>query len=118
MNPAEEYILALPEPFKEIAIHLQSLIEHVSPEAELLYKWKLPFYYLDGKHMYCFINYRRDFLEIGFINAVQLPQYNDQLIAGDGRQSLRSLRFTTIDDINDKLIMAVLKNLKNLHQSS
>ncbi|HCQ78295.1 MAG TPA: 2-dehydro-3-deoxyphosphooctonate aldolase, partial [Leeuwenhoekiella sp.] len=52
MNPGAHYILSKPEPFKSILLQLQLLVEHTVPEAELLYKWHLPFYYLNGK-MFC-----------------------------------------------------------------
>ena len=43
MNPAEAYILRQEEPYKSILLQLQAIIEAVVPEAELLYKWKIPF---------------------------------------------------------------------------
>ena len=55
MKPAEAYILSKPEPFKSVLLELQVFIAHTAPEAELLYKWNLPFYFLNGK-MFCFLN--------------------------------------------------------------
>ncbi|NNL61027.1 MAG: DUF1801 domain-containing protein, partial [Flavobacteriaceae bacterium] len=46
MNPAEEYILNQPEPFRSILMHLQVVLEHTLPEAELKYKWRIPCYYI------------------------------------------------------------------------
>lgn len=31
MNPAEDYILSQPEPFRSMLLHLQSVIEHRYP---------------------------------------------------------------------------------------
>ena len=45
MNPAEDYILKQDEPFRSILLHLQIVIETTIPEVELMYKWKVPFYY-------------------------------------------------------------------------
>jgi hypothetical protein len=46
MNPAEQYILNQEEPGKSILPHLQLFIESTLPGAVLLYKYKIPFYYL------------------------------------------------------------------------
>ena len=43
MNPAENYILNQPEPYRSMLMHLQSLIEYAIPEADLKYKYKIPF---------------------------------------------------------------------------
>lgn len=55
MKPAEEYILKQKEPLQSILLHLQILIEVNFPEVALLYKWKLPFYYLNNKP-FCYLN--------------------------------------------------------------
>lgn len=55
MKPAENYILNQPEPFRSILLHLQILIEGNFPEVDLQFKWKIPFYYLDGKP-FCYLN--------------------------------------------------------------
>ena len=80
MNPAAHYILSKPEPFKSILLQLQLLVEHTVPEAELLYKWHLPFYYLNGK-MFCFLNFRKRFVDLSFI-------YGNELIDQDKHFSI------------------------------
>ncbi len=49
MNPAEDYILNQQEPYRSILIHLQVVIENTIPDAELKYKYKIPFYYINNK---------------------------------------------------------------------
>ncbi|WP_396598005.1 DUF1801 domain-containing protein [Dokdonia sp. R86516] len=46
MNPAEEYILAKPEPWRSMLMELQAVIKHTVPDVEESYKWHLPFYSL------------------------------------------------------------------------
>ena len=111
MNPAESYILKTPEPFREILLHLKTLIEYSVPEAQLLYKWHLPFYYLNSS-MFCFLNYRKTFVELSIPKGIELPD-RDKLIAGEGRKSLRSLRFLSSEDIDEQLVLSVLSQLKD-----
>ena len=65
MNPAEDYILNQPEPYRSMLMHL--LIEHTIPEAELKYKYKIPFYYIFGKP-FCYFNasHKKQFVDVGF----------------------------------------------------
>jgi len=39
MNPAEDYILNNPDPYRSILLHLQVVIEKIIPEAALKYKY-------------------------------------------------------------------------------
>lgn len=112
MNPAENYILLKPEPYKSLLLDLQVLIEHTVPEAVLLYKWHLPFYYLNGK-MFCFLNFRKTFVELSFPKGILLDDPNNQLTAGENRKNLRSLRYYKVEDIDAEIVIGFLKQLKN-----
>ncbi|WP_405328874.1 DUF1801 domain-containing protein [Leeuwenhoekiella sp. LLG6367-2.1] len=112
MNPAENYILLKPEPYRSFLLDLQVLIEHTVPEAVLLYKWHLPFYYLNGK-MFCFLNFRKTFVELSFPKGVLLDDPNNQLTAGENRKNLRSLRYYKVEDIIAEIAIGLLKQLKN-----
>ena len=52
MNPAEEYILNQPEPYRSILMHIQVIVEHTIPKVELKYKWRIPCYYLGGRPVF------------------------------------------------------------------
>lgn len=112
MNPAENYILLKPEPYRSLLLDLQVLIEHTVPEAVLLYKWHLPFYYLNGK-MFCFLNFRKTFVELSFPKGVLLDDPNNQLTAGENRKNLRSLRYYKVEDIDAEIVIGFLKEMKN-----
>lgn len=113
MKPAEAYILSKPEPFKSVLLELQVLIAHTAPEAELLYKWNLPFYYLNGK-MFCFLNFRKRFVDLSFIYGNELIDQDKHLIAGEGRKRLRSLRFDTTEAIDAEVVISFLEQAKKL----
>ena len=112
MNPAENYILLKPEPYRSLLLDLQVLMEHTVPEAVLLYKWHLPFYYLNGK-MFCFLNFRKTFVELSFPKGVLLDDPNNQLTAGENRKNLRSLRYYKVEDIDAEIVIGFLKEMKN-----
>ncbi len=107
MNPAEAYILKQDEPYRSILLQLQTIIEAVVPEAELLYKWKIPFYYANGMPL-CFLNKSKDYVDFAFWHRDQLQEYNT-LFVTTNRKTVTSLRYKNVDDINDEVIVYVLK---------
>lgn len=83
-------------------------MERHVPDAELSMKWGLPFYMRNGK-MFCFLNFRKSFVELSFPHGVLLEDDFPEMVAGENRKNLRSLRFTHPDQIDDGLIIKVLK---------
>lgn len=107
MNPAETYILKQEEPYKSILLQLQTIIEAVLPNAELLYKWRIPFYYNEGIPI-CFLNQSKDYVDFAFWHFEKLEKYTEHFIDAN-RKSIRSLRFKSVEDINDEVIVYVLQ---------
>lgn len=107
MNPAEAYILKQEEPYKTILLQLQSIIEAVLPNAELLYKWRIPFYYNEGIPI-CFLNKSKDYVDLAFWHFEKLEKHNHHFVDAN-RKSIRSLRFKSVEDINDKVVVYVLQ---------
>ena len=109
MKPAEAYILNQPEPFKSILMHLQILIEANFPDVDLQFKWKIPFYYL-GDKPFCYLNpsKKKGYVDVGFWVSAHLTKYNEFLIS-DGRKVVKSLRYFTLEDINEEILISVLK---------
>lgn len=109
MNPAEDYILNQQEPYKSILLHLQVLIENNFNDIELKYKYKIPFYYLAEKP-FCYLNVpkKKDFVEVGFWASAHLTKYNEYLIS-NGRKVVKSLRYTSVDEIHQEILLAVLE---------
>ncbi len=108
MKPAEAYILNKEEPFKSILIQLQMIIEYSFPEVDLQFKWKLPFYYLK-ENPFCYLNAstKKGYVDVGFWASAHLEQYNEYLIA-DGRKVVKSLRYFSVEDINQEILISVL----------
>lgn len=113
MNPAEVYILNQSEPYKSILLHLQVLIEHTLPEAELLYKWRLPCYYM-GKRPICYINQAKDYIDVGFWHSAHLSKKWDTYLVTENRKVVKSLRYKSLDAIDDAVFISILKEVDAL----
>lgn len=115
MKPAELYILNQPEQYREIILQIQQIVEKEIPELELLFKWKLPYYYLNGKG-FCFINanHKSKYVDIAFNSGYQLQNNVDYLI-GEKRNTFKSLRYKSIEEIDFKILVAVLQEAKAFH---
>lgn len=113
MNPAETYILKLPEPYKSILMHLQVLIEHTLPQADLLYKWRMPCYYIDKRPM-CYINQTKDYVDVGFWHSAHLSKKWDAYLISEKRKVVKSLRYKSLEDINDEIFISILKEVESL----
>ena len=107
MNPAEAYILKQAEPYKSILLQLQSIIEAVAPNSVLLYKWKIPFYYCNGIPL-CFLNQSKDYVDLAFWHFDQMDDYTEYFTDAN-RKSIRSLRYKSVEDINDEVVVYVLQ---------
>ena len=108
MNPAEEYILQKPEPFKSILLHLQVVIETTLPDLEMLYKYKIPFYYIEGKRPFCFMGHSKNYIDVGFWHGAHLTKHEEFLVT-KGRKHMKSLRYFKPEDINEDILIDVLK---------
>lgn len=107
MNPAEDYILRQPEPFCSMLMHLQAVIEHTIPDVDLKYKYRVPFYYINRKP-FCYLNQSKDYIDVGFWYAHHLTA-NLEYLTVAGRKTIRSLRYTSLEEINDTILTAILQ---------
>ncbi|CAM1345622.1 DUF1801 domain-containing protein [Tenacibaculum amylolyticum] len=108
MKPAENYILNLTEPFKSIVLHLQLIVEQNFPNAELQFKWKIPFYYLDNSPL-CYFNpsRKKGYVDVGFYTTQIFDKYNEFVIS-EGRKKVKSLRYFSVEDIDSDILVYVL----------
>lgn len=111
MKPAEDYILNQPEPYRSILMHAQVIIEHTIPEAELKYKWKIPCYYV-GKRPICYLNasHKNEFVDVAFWHSSYITKYTEHLVSEE-RKVVKSLRYKTLEDINDKILISILEQV-------
>ena len=108
MNPAEKFILNKTEPYRSMLLHLQMVIEQSIPDAELKFKWKVPFYYV-GKRPVCYLNQSKDYVDVGFWNSAHLNVNLEHMISA-GRKMIKSMRYKSLEEINDKILFEILQN--------
>jgi len=115
MKPVEEYILNQPEPYRSIIFNLQILIENQIPDLELLYKWKIPFYYYKGKP-FCFINvsHKRKYVDLGIVKGFEIKIHNENLIS-ENRSSMKSLRYYSLEEIDNKILIEIIQEISELY---
>ena len=113
MNPAEASILNRPEPFRRILLQLQLIVNQSIPEAVLLFKWKIPYFYLNGKCPLVYMHTTKEYVDLGFARGFQLSQHQEKLIS-KGRNTVKSLRFYAEADIGEKVIADLLLEAKSL----
>ncbi len=106
MNPAQDYMLTKPEPYKSILLELSAVIEARVAGVELKYKWRLPAYYIDNKP-FCYLNQTKDYVDLGFWHAVHLSVHLDKLVSKN-RTVIKSLRYFSLQEINHKVLTDVL----------
>jgi len=115
VNPAENYILNQPEPYRTILLHLQVVIENTIPEVDLLYKYKIPFYYINKKP-FCYLNasHKKQFVDLGFWKGNKIEIHQEHLVT-ENRKMMMSLRYKSLEDVNDTVLIEVLKKAESLY---
>jgi len=112
MKPAENYILQQPEPFRSMLMHLQILIESRIPKIELKYKWKVPYYYYNNTP-FCYLNVTKGYVDVGFWASAHLSECTHFMIT-DGRKIVQSLRYFSLNEINEEILFLVLEEAKKV----
>jgi len=115
LNPSENYIINQPELFREILLYLQLVVERTIPELELKYKYKIPFYYLNGKP-FCYFNasHKKNFVDVGLVKGKLIQVHQEYLIA-ENRKKMVSLRYKNLGEIDDQILIEVLVAAKSLY---
>lgn len=113
MKPAEAYILEQQEPFREILLQLQTLIEQIVPGATLRYKYRIPFYYLSEKP-FCYLNQSGTYVDLGLVHGNLLTRHTG-LMVSEGRKMVRSLRYERLGAIDYSVLRDVLTEAMAVH---
>ncbi len=113
MNPAAETILNTKEPFRSILLQLQVIIEQAVPEAVLLFKWGIPYYYLDGKKPLVYLHTTKHYVDLGFAQGFLLKNHQDKLVS-ENRNTVKSLRYYTVNDLEFDVLIDLLEEAKTL----
>jgi len=114
MKPVDLYLYNQPEIYRSILLHLIAVVENTIPEAQLEYKWKIPFFYYKKKP-FCFLNasHKGTFVDIAFSKGYQLQNHLDALI-GEKRNTYKSLRYFSLEEIDNEILISILKEAQQL----
>jgi hypothetical protein len=113
MNPAENYIVNKPEPYRSILLHIQAIIEHTIPELDLKHKYKIPFYYINNKP-FCYLNVTKGYVDVGFWKGNQIQIHQNHLVT-ENRKMMVSLRYWKLKDVEDAILIDVLRETLKLY---
>lgn len=115
MNPAEDYIFNQPEPYRSVLMHLQVLVEHTVPNAQLKYKWRIPVYYIKEKPL-CYFNasHKKQFVDVGFWKGNEIQIHKKHHIT-EHRKMMFSLRYVSLETINDTIFVDILNEAVSLY---
>jgi len=107
VNSVEEYI-EVHDNWSEALALLRNIM--VSTELEETLKWNAPVYTINGKNV-AGLGAFKNYFGIWFFNGVFLKDEQNLLVnAQEGKtKAMRQMRFTSIDDIHEKSVMAYVK---------
>jgi hypothetical protein len=96
-------------------LYVIDVVEHELPEAELLFKWGVPYFYYKKKP-FCYLapNKKRGFVDVGFARGFQLKNQQEYLV-DEKRNTVKSLRYYQLDSVEDFILRAVLNEAKILY---
>jgi hypothetical protein len=116
LKPTELYILNQPEKYRDILLHIIAVVEHTLPEANLEFKWGIPYFYYKKKP-FCYLNasHKHQFVDVGFAKGFQLKSNLDHLIADNGRNTIKSLRYHSLEKIDNAILISVIEESKILY---
>lgn len=116
MKPAELYILNQPEKYRDILLHIISVVQNTLPEATLEYKWGIPYFYYKKKP-FCYLNacHKNQFVDVGFAKGFQLKKHHQYLIADNGRNTIKSLRYYALERIDNNVLVEVIEEAMILY---
>ena len=84
------------------------------PEATLEYKWGIPYFYYKRKP-FCYLNasHKRQYVDVAFFKGYSLTLHQNKLI-GEGRFQVKSLRYKSLEEIENNVIIDLLLEQKRL----
>lgn len=113
MQHSDNYFEEIPNPeLRELALAVRHIIKQTLPGVEESIKWAVPFYMHSGN--LCYIQVRRQKVELGFYRGVQLSNTNG-LLQGDGKL-VKHIIFSLDDDIPVKQVQEILLEAARLNE--
>ncbi len=118
MKPTDVYIIKQSPEFQEIIYYVISVVEQEMSDTELLFKWGIPYFYYQNKpFVYIAPNKSKGFVDIGFAKGFQL-QSHQNILVGENRNTIKSLRYFKIDSIDDVVLREVIQEAKLLYKKT
>ncbi|MBE9576832.1 DUF1801 domain-containing protein [Flavobacterium proteolyticum] len=116
MKPTEVYILRQPEHYQVMMLHVISVVERELSSSELLFKWGIPYLYYKKKP-FCYLapNHKRGFLDVGFAKGFELKR-NQEVLVDENRNTVKSLRYYSIGEIDNAILIDVVLEAKLLYK--
>ena len=115
MKPSDDYIFRQKEPFQSVLLHLMSVIERNLEHFEMQFKWGMPYvYYKKKMFCYLYVNTKRGFVDLGFARGFKLVQNQDNLVI-ENRNTIRSLRYFSLEQVDNQILESVLNEAKSLY---
>jgi hypothetical protein len=115
MKPTEEFILRQPQPYQAMLLHVLAVVEQELPQSELFFKWGIPYVYYKKKP-FCYLapNHKKGFLDVGFAKGFELKR-NQEFLVDEKRNTVKSLRYFSIETIDHTLLIDVISEAKSLY---
>lgn len=89
-------------------LFIRQIIFETIPNVEEKYKWKIPFYYVNGKGI-CYLNILKNtnFVDLGFINGHKLVN-NQEVLTTRNRKMIKSIEYLTLESVDVNILKEVL----------
>ena len=111
MNPIDDYIFEQEEPYQSIMIYVRIVIAKALPEVQEKYSYKIPFFMHDKKPMIYFnVLKGTDFVDVAFVQGILLEENYPALKNYNNRKQVRSLQLKTIEEINEPMLIQLVKD--------
>jgi hypothetical protein len=116
MNPVNDYIINQPELYRSILLYLTNIIDKKIPNTTLEFKYGIPYYYLNKKP-FCYLapNHKKQFVDLGLTKGFQLKS-NLEYLVSENRNTVKSLRYYSLEEINNKILTSILKEASELYK--
>lgn len=111
MKPVDAYFFKQQEPYQSIMLYIRSVILKTLPNVEERYSYNIPFYYYNKKP-FCYLNILKGtrFVDVAFLKGIILKDEFPQLKDYNNRKHVRSLQFVSIENIDEPLLVKVIKS--------
>jgi len=116
VKPADLYILNQPEHYRSMLFHIIAVVENTLPDVTLEFKWTVPYFYYKKKPL-CYLNasHKHQFVDVGFAKGFHLKKNLNHLIADNGRNTVKSLRYKSLEEIDNGVLISVIIEAASLY---